>query len=463
MKKKLLFLLGWMCASLLSAFGAYQDRPYDLNFPHYSSYPFVPGNSYDAFTFEKENNVFGIANGNDSAKFCYMQFRPSVFADDFDTRDLEYAKAEIVLRVSSSMSPDSTKAEVVVMGQRQELKGGEPFYYQFNARQLEYYPKVEVYNYRSDDTLWVEEMYLGIKMADTTYVNIPVIMPNNPEWGSVSDSFMIGTYYANELIDIDAVPNPGYQFVGWTDKRVTSRLNYENVDIDTLIAIFEPIDTTPARDSFNVTVIATYYGYVDTLVCGSVSGERYYFKGDSLRLVAEPAHHYKFDGFTSANGYSTTVATAADTIYARFVDDTVYVCIANIISNDTNLGTVSQSQLKGIYYVGDTLNLQGVPVTKPGCFFMGWSCPEVENPLPCAHNFVIDTLVALFDTRTHIDGPGFDSSYVSNQVADLADPIVSVCTIEGRVIRANVRASQALVGLKKGYYVVGRKKVRVEK
>ena len=42
-----------------------------------------------------------------------------------------------------------------------------------------------------------------------------------------------------------------------------------------------------------------------------------------------------------------------------------------------------------------------------------------------------------------------------------ADSIVNVYSVDGAIVKANVRLSDALVNLKKGFYIIGKKKIYV--
>lgn len=297
--------------------------------------------------------------------------------------------------------------------------------------------------------------------ADTIYADfdlnivhvvINVIKPNNPEWGSVNDTHFDLNLGVGSTLGLTATPNPGYEFVGWDHYVVTQPLT-DSLFIDTLIAYFEPKDTGTVDKHFYVTVVGRQLGFEDNYnICGYVSGSGYYSKGDSLRLSVHVNAGYKFLGFTSKNGFSTTVAEGADTIYAEFGPNHCSVAIKHIVSNKSSWGSVNVAYVAMTYSAGDTLELKAMP--NKGYKFVGWSHPEVAEPLPYG-SLQIDTLIAYFEP---VDS---DHSFVPNASVEIADPLVNVYTIDGRAVRLNVPSSEALAGLKKGTYIVGGKKVRV--
>lgn len=85
------------------------------------------------------------------------------------------------------------------------------------------------------------------------------------------------------------------------------------------------------------------------------------------------------------------------------------------------------------------------------------------------YKVVVESVVEVLDSTISFSVVGIDcnnpndtlSSSLDINSDNAADSIVNVYSVDGAIVKANVRLSDALVNLKKGFYIIGKKKIYV--
>lgn len=85
------------------------------------------------------------------------------------------------------------------------------------------------------------------------------------------------------------------------------------------------------------------------------------------------------------------------------------------------------------------------------------------------YKLVVDSVGEVLDSTISFSVVGIDcnnpndtlSSSLDINSDNAADSIVNVYSVDGAIVKANVRLSDALVNLKKGFYIIGKKKIYV--
>ena len=274
-----------------------------------------------------------------------------------------------------------------------------------------------------------------------------------------------GQYMKGDTIRLEAKPNAGYKFVGWMSVNGYGVRYVESndtiigmFDIDTTYhaPIIDTIPPTQKSDTFNIIVIS------NDDKKGNVYGGGQYLKGDTIRLSAIPNPGFKFVGWISVKGYGVRYVESNDTIIGMFDIDTSYhdsildtvpvieprYVYIEVLSSDTLLGITKGSNL---YQIGDTAIIEAIAYENAN--FVMWNDGETQSKRLILCD-TVKSYIAIFDKKEITD-------VILNCPNE--DPIVDVCTIEGFVLKTNVKLSEALVELKRGVYIIGGKKYYISK
>ena len=151
-------------------------------------------------------------------------------------------------------------------------------------------------------TLTADSNVVAVFAPDTYVIDIT---SNDTLMGTVTGS---GVYHYHDLVIVEATPNEGYLFIGWSDSVATAS-RYFYVESDTAVmAIF-------IHEPHMVTV------EVNDTTMGSVTGAGLYNWGDTVTLEAIPNENFIFVGFNGmGNGVTTLsfVVTEDTTVTATF-------------------------------------------------------------------------------------------------------------------------------------------------
>ncbi|MFC1927181.1 hypothetical protein ACFLW7_01185 [Chloroflexota bacterium] len=142
------------------------------------------------------------------------------------------------------------------------------------------------------------------------------------------------TYDAGTVVGLNATPDSGYEFVGWTgDVGTVANVNTASTTITvtgdySIMANFE----LPPPVQYSLNIIGPAYGSVTT----PGEGRFMYEEGTVVDLVAEPASCYDFarwtgdvDTIANLNDASTTITMNSDYYISAHFRETPMVCYAN--------------------------------------------------------------------------------------------------------------------------------------
>jgi len=174
-------------------------------------------------------------------------------------------------------------------------------------------------------------------------------------------------YTAGEDVGLQATPNTGYAFTGWSgDLSGTSNPTTITMDSDkSITAGFAPVSSPT---TYTLTTIATN----GTINGQSGTTETEYEAGESVEISATAADGFEFTGWSgSLSGTSnpTTITMDSDkSITASFsvISPTTYT----LTTNATN-GTIAKAPSLPEYEAGEDVDLEAIP--NPGYVFTGWS------------------------------------------------------------------------------------------
>jgi len=173
-----------------------------------------------------------------------------------------------------------------------------------------------------------------------------------------------GGYDSGDDITITAMPNEGFEFVGWSDGNTDNPRTVTVTQDSNLVANFRYID-----------YVINAYPNDSTLGC--VTGGGLYHLHDSIVLWAHPYEHGKFIEWSDGYKYSLRdwEVTGDTTLVAYFelfgdtthIDTTVIRYTLTAVANDSTMGFVLGG---GEYAAGEEAYLTAVPYD--GYRFMSW-------------------------------------------------------------------------------------------
>jgi uncharacterized repeat protein (TIGR02543 family) len=217
------------------------------------------------------------------------------------------------------------------------------------------------------------------------------ITTNTVGSGSVVRLPDLTPYPEGTTLELTAVPDSGWAFVGWSG----GLSGTENPDT-ILVVSDSTVTATFAQETYVLTTNVIGNGTVTKF-----PDQPTYLYGDTVVVTALPDSGFVFDGWSDGlsgtENPDTVVVLSDTTVTATFTEDN-YVLTTNVVGN----GTVTKSPDQSTYLHGDTVLVTAVPDT--GWTFVGWSegLQSTENPDTVV--MMGDTsIVANFDVVTGID------------------------------------------------------------
>ena len=194
--------------------------------------------------------------------------------------------------------------------------------------------------------------------SDTTFTAIFTsalfidVVPNDPARGSTTGS---GDYEQDSIATIEAIPNPGYRFLHWSDSVTTNPRN--------IIVTQDSIFTAVFIALHQLNVISA------DLAMGSVSGSGTFDYGSSNAIEAFPNTNFRFTHWTDGNTDNPRLVTLVkDT---TFTAEFVAAYTVSVSVNDTNMGAATG---EGTYVDSSFIVLTAVP--KTGYRFVQWNITD---------------------------------------------------------------------------------------
>ena len=199
------------------------------------------------------------------------------------------------------------------------------------------------------DDVNVEE---ALTMYDIT------VESNNPDWGSVTGS---GSYPHDEIVQIEALPNIGREFLCWDDGIVSNPRDIVVLQDSTFVALF-------AISQYTIEVVS------DNPMMGTVTGGGTYQYGDTIVIAATPYVGFEFISWTDGNTDNprTIIVTENATYTAHF---SLQQCVIKTEVTPEGAGTVDGG---GTYDYGSTIQL--VVHNNTGYRFQMWGDGAITNP-----------------------------------------------------------------------------------
>ena len=342
-------------------------------------------------------------------------------------------------------------------------------------------------------------------VKDSVFIDV---MASNDSLGSVVGA---GWYAKNDTIVISATPYGNAIFEGWTDgstmrtREIACYENQkftaifkktsswsENIADDTLKAdtttsvkrLFMTIDLTSLSFNDNQMKHLTLQASIDIKKNSSCEAKVECYADAACRkllgvLTLKSGLSDLFNGmmlFADRNkqfkpaltdSYTETSEIPEGTNFLKFIlEDDDAASAEEIASEYNNLeiqiarksynvelfadGNIGKVYGAGEYLGGDSARIEAVPVGNYN--FVCWS----DGVKDAVRDIVVDddmNLEAIFMEATDVEA----------EPAPLVNDIVNVYTIEGYLVKAQVRRGEALNGLNPGFYVVGNSKVRISK
>lgn len=296
----------------------------------------------------------------------------------------------------------------------------------------------------------------------------PFFLTSDSTKGVITESKVL--YYENEQLGHDNVTClPGWSFERWVDQKGRDAFNVDDVsENDTLTAYFTRYKETKYVNFFVNEYIYIYGNKVlkefsdindSIVVTNKRTGEARFYKtfirteleyGDTLVVSPITANGRKLDNLEeeltikcdSVEYLNFVASVVTDTIELEdAVGDSFTVSVFLIERNETTQFKVAK---------GETLTLNEFLIEDHSSVI--WDNREYLLIEGFSINVVNDVSLSFFMPET---------TAVRPTVADPVDlnAIVDVYDRSGRLLKRNVRHCEALDGLNKGIYIVGRKKV----
>ena len=217
---------------------------------------------------------------------------------------------------------------------------------------------------------------LGVGPADSLWPMFGRTPSRNSDWpahdlaisisnstgGTVSGG---GTYYKESSASINATPDTGYSFAGWTGDGVASPSSASTT-----------VSMTQSRSVAATFTINSYDLSLSAGDGGSVTGGGSYTYGSDAMITATPDTGYSFsgwlgDGVASPGSASTSASMTQDrNLTAHFTQDFLSLSVSTL-----NGGSATGS---GTFAHGTLANISATP--NAGYIFSGWSGDGVTDP-----------------------------------------------------------------------------------
>jgi uncharacterized repeat protein (TIGR02543 family) len=176
-------------------------------------------------------------------------------------------------------------------------------------------------------------------------------------------------YHYGDVVDLTAVPDPGWSFAGWggdlsgTDNPETITMDEDKV-----------VTATFTQDEYTLTVNLVGEGTVS-----KDPDQAVYHYGDVVDLTPVPDPGWSFVGWSgdlSGTDNPETITMDEDKVVTATFTQDEYTLTVNLVGE----GTVSKDPDQALYHYGDAVDLTAVP--DPGWSFAGWSgdLSGTDNP-----------------------------------------------------------------------------------
>ena len=230
------------------------------------------------------------------------------------------------------------------------------------------------------------------------------VIPNNPDWGTVSGE---GSYPEGAIIEISATPTDSTRFVSWDDGNTDNPRTITVTSTMVFVAIFEPLPT------YTITVRSI------SETMGVVYGSGTYPANMSVNIGAVPAQGFFFTGWQDGDmNNPRTITVTGDAEYVAYFSQTPAETYTVTVYYDENQGLILGA---GTYSAGATATLVAIPAD--GFMFAKWSDGTTSDVKEVVVDH--DIILAAFFTTTGVDEVG------SEALSLYPNPANDVIRIEG--------------------------------
>ena len=187
-----------------------------------------------------------------------------------------------------------------------------------------------------------------------------------------------GIYLVGTNVQLDAIPNNGYNFLNWTNSGliVSTDSNYSFI-----VLTNSEFDANFELKTFNIETVS------EPLIGGTTTGDGIYSFGDNITVEAIPADGYSFVNWTEDNisvstDSSFTFSAAADKKLVANFELKSYSITSNV--EPINSGNVTGDS---VYTHGDIATLTAFPAI--GYQFVNWTLDKVEISTDSIYSFTV--------------------------------------------------------------------------
>ncbi len=178
--------------------------------------------------------------------------------------------------------------------------------------------------------------------------------------GSVTRDPNQGDYAPDQVVELTAVPDPGWVFAGWSGGATGTDLT-----IDVTMTGNLTVTATFSRDRYSLVILAAGQG----TVARSPDQPLYYY-GDEVVLTADPAPGWSLShwsgALTGSENPKTLTMTGNHSVLATFTE-AEYTLTTQVVGQ----GSIQRDPDQPTYHEGDQVELRAVPAA--GWRFVGWS------------------------------------------------------------------------------------------
>ena len=206
-------------------------------------------------------------------------------------------------------------------------------------------------------------------------------------------------YAPGQVVELTAVPDPGWVFAGWSGGATGT-----NLTINVTMTGNLTVTATFSRDRYSLVILIAGQGTV-----ARSPNQALYYYGDQVTLTANPAPGWSFNhwsgALTGSENPKTLTMTDNHSVLATFTE-AEYTLTTQVVGQ----GSIQRNPDQATYHEGDQVELRAVPAL--GWRFTGWSGGLTGSVNPKTLTITGDVTVtatfavAEYTLTVNIDGQG---------------------------------------------------------
>lgn len=242
--------------------------------------------------------------------------------------------------------------------------------------------------------------------------------------GSVTDPASSNSFYAGQVISVEATPDSGYRFVNWTSA-VTSGTGSAGSFADSTSATTTytmPANAATITANFEAVKALTFTTPTKGAFGPLTSPAGNYAEGEQITLQAVPADGYLLSAFTVTESDTTTITPTVDPLDSNIYTFKMPALATNVTAAFEQGYTLTASAAdengkimgdpEGTYKVGYTVSLNALPVTT-GYTFEKWTITvgsTVTTSTSPSYSYIMTAANVDF-VASFVAGPPYQTSY----------------------------------------------------